>query len=148
VGDGVLVAEVDRVDDELLAAWALLLPQLSPTAAPVTREALQRVVDSAGTSLLVARADGRVAGSLTLAVHATPTGVHAWIEDVVVDGGARGRGIGEALTRRAVELAAERGAATVDLTSSPSREAANRLYQRMGFERRQTNAYRRRLPPS
>jgi ribosomal protein S18 acetylase RimI-like enzyme len=87
-----------------------------------------------------------IVGMLTLVTFRLPTGVRAWIEDVVVDGGSRGRGVGEALTQAALEIAADRGAQTVDLTSRPSREAANRLYQRMGFEPRETNVYRFPLP--
>ncbi len=71
-----------------------------------------------------------------------PTGIRAWIEDVVVDGAARGKGVGDALNRHAIDLAADLGAKTVDLTSRPSREAANRLYKRLGFEQRDTNVYR------
>ena len=87
-----------------------------------------------------------IVGMLTLVTFRLPTGVRAWIEDVVVDSGSRGQGVGEALTQAAIELAAARGAQTVDLTSRPSREAANRLYRRMGFEPRETNVYRFRLP--
>ncbi len=87
-----------------------------------------------------------IVGMLTLVTFRLPTGVRAWIEDVVVDSGSRGRGVGEALTQAAIELAAARGAQTVELTSRPSREAANRLYRRMGFEPRETNVYRFRLP--
>jgi ribosomal protein S18 acetylase RimI-like enzyme len=86
-----------------------------------------------------------VIGTLTLALFRIPTGVRAWIEDVVVDEAARGRGAGEALTREALRLAEEAGARTVDLTSRPEREAANRLYQRLGFERRGTSVYRLEL---
>jgi ribosomal protein S18 acetylase RimI-like enzyme len=86
-----------------------------------------------------------VIGTLTLALFRIPTGVRAWIEDVVVDEAARGRGAGEALTREALRLAEEAGARTVDLTSRPEREAANRLYQRLGFERRSTSVYRLEL---
>ena len=85
-------------------------------------------------------------GMLTLVTFRLPTGVRAWVEDVVVDSAARGQGVGEALTQAAIELAAARGAQTVDLTSRPSREAANRLYRRMGFEPRETNVYRFQLP--
>lgn len=88
----------------------------------------------------------RIVGMLTLVTFRLPTGVRAWIEDVVVDGGSRGRGVGEALTQAAIEHASARGAQTVDLTSRPSREAANRLYRRIGFEPRETNVYRFRLP--
>jgi ribosomal protein S18 acetylase RimI-like enzyme len=81
-------------------------------------------------------------GSLTLAMFRIPTGVRAWIEDVVVDESARGRGVGEALTQEALGRARAAGARTVELTSRPSREAANRLYLRLGFEVRDTNVYR------
>jgi ribosomal protein S18 acetylase RimI-like enzyme len=104
---------------------------------------LAGIVDSDATSLLVARDDdGAVLGTLTLVVYRIPTGVRAAIEDVVVDQAARGRGVGEALTQTALEQAAKQGARTVDLTSRPSREAANRLYERAGFERRETNIWR------
>jgi ribosomal protein S18 acetylase RimI-like enzyme len=100
------------------------------------------MVQSSATLVLVARVDGRIAGSLTLAMFRIPTGLRAWIEDVVVDGEARGNGVGEALNLFAIEVARKRGAVTVDLTSRPSREAANRLYQRLGFVARDTNVYR------
>ena len=86
--------------------------------------------------------DGRIVGTLTLAVFPIPTGVRAWIEDVVVDDSARGSGVGDALVDAAVAKAGAAGAKTVDLTSRPSREAANRLYVRKGFELRTTNVYR------
>jgi ribosomal protein S18 acetylase RimI-like enzyme len=100
------------------------------------------MVQSPATLVLIARVDGRIAGSLTLAMFRIPTGLRAWIEDVVVDGDARGNGVGEALNLFAIEEARKRGAVTVDLTSRPSREAANRLYQRLGFVARDTNVYR------
>lgn len=139
------VEECTEVDDELLVAMATLLPQLSSSSAPPTREELGEIVRSDATHLLVARdADwsGSILGAMTLVVFRIPTGVRAWIEDVVVDGDARGRGVGEALNRAALDLARARGAKTVDLTSRPSREAANRLYQRIGFVQRDTNVYR------
>lgn len=132
-----------EVTDELVDDFARLVPQLSSSSPPPTREVLEEIVDSDATSLLVARDDdGRVVGSLTLVLFRIPTGLRAWIEDVVVDGGARGQGVGEALNRFAIDVAAERGARSVDLTSRPSREAANRLYRRLGFEPRETNVYR------
>ena len=100
------------------------------------------MLDAPGTTLLLARLGDAIVGTLTLVVFRIPTGVRAWIEDVVVDDAARGRGAGDALTRAAIAKAAELGVKTVDLTSRPSREAANRLYQRLGFELRETNAYR------
>ena len=131
------------VDDDLVAAMARLIPQLSSSSPPPDAAALRAIVDADACHLLLARDDdGTVLGSMTLVVFAIPTGVRAWIEDVVVDADARGRGVGEALNRQALELARSLGAKTVDLTSRPSREAANRLYQRMGFEPRETNVYR------
>lgn len=140
------VSEATAVDAELVAAVARLVPQLS-SAPPPTDAELAAIVTSPATHLLTARADegegaGSIVGILTLAIFRVPTGVRAWIEDVVVDEAARRLGIGAALTRRAVELAAGAGARTVDLTSRPSREAANRLYLGLGFEVRETNVYR------
>lgn len=130
------------VTDELVAACAKLIPQLSRSnPAPTDRE-LAEIVSSPSTVLFVARVDGVIAGILTLATFRIPTGVRAWIEDVVVDESARGHGVGEALNQSAIDEARRRGAITVDLTSRPSREAANRLYQRIGFIARDTNVYR------
>jgi ribosomal protein S18 acetylase RimI-like enzyme len=127
---------------ELVEAMARLLPQLSSSAPAPTSAELDEIATSPATVLLVARLDGRIVGSLTLALFRIPTGMRAWIEDVVVDEAARGHGVGDALNRAALEIAAERGARTVDLTSRPSREAANRLYRRLGFQARETNVYR------
>lgn len=137
------ISLLTEVTDEVLQAFARLLPQLSSSAVMPTREQLQEIADN--ESFFIARdpeSGGQIVGSLTLVTFRIPTGVRAWIEDVVVDTSMRGKGIGEALTRAALIRAAELGAKTVDLTSRPSREAANRLYQRVGFELRQTNLYR------
>jgi ribosomal protein S18 acetylase RimI-like enzyme len=143
----VQIEEVTSVDPELAASLRGLMSQLSPGAAPPTDENVQEIVDSPATRLLVARDDnGAVVGSLTLVMFRIPTGVGVWIEDVVVDEAARGRGTGEALLREAVELATRAGAGRVNLTSTPDRVAANRLYKRLGFEPRTTNVYRLELP--
>jgi ribosomal protein S18 acetylase RimI-like enzyme len=140
---GVVVEECDEVTDDLVAAMARLIPQLSSSSPPPGAEELAAIVSNEACHLLLARdADGTILGSMTLVVFPIPTGVRAWIEDVVVDGDARGRGVGEVLNRRALDLAASLGARTVDLTSRPSREAANRLYRRIGFVQRETNVYR------
>jgi ribosomal protein S18 acetylase RimI-like enzyme len=139
----VKVEEATEASADLLDAMARLIPQLSRSNPPPTEAELRAMLDAPGTHMLVARADdGAVLGTLTLVTFRIPTGMRAWIEDVVVDDAARGQGVGEALTARAIELAAEAGAKTVDLTSRPSREAANRLYQRLGFTLRDTNVYR------
>ena len=138
-----VAVEIARdVTPELVEAMAALLPQLSSSAPAPTPEELRELVESPATTLFVARHDGAIVGSLTLAVFRIPTGLRAWIEDVVVDGSARGQGVGEALNQAALTEARRRGARTVDLTSRPSREAANRLYQRLGFTARETNVYR------
>ena len=133
---------VQEVTPEVVEAMARLVPQLSRSAPAPTAEELAEIAGGDATTLLVARLDGRIVGSLTLVVFRIPTGVRAWIEDVVVDEAARGTGVGEALNRTALAEAQRRGSRTVDLTSRPSREAANRLYQRLGFEPRETNVYR------
>lgn len=138
----VTIEMASAVTDEVVSAFQRLIPQLSSSNPPPTRAELQEIVTSASTVLFLARVDGEIVGSLTLATFRIPTGLRAWIEDVVVDGNARGHGVGEALNTSAIEEARRRGAVTVDLTSRPSREAANRLYQRLGFKARETNVYR------
>lgn len=140
------IEKVTEVTDELIVAMARLIPQLSSSNPAPTRGQLREMVDSPAITLLISRDDaGEIVGSLTLAMFRIPTGLRAWIEDVIVDGSQRGKGLGEALTRHALQVAKDAGATTVDLTSRPSREAANRLYQRVGFERRETNIYRYNL---
>ena len=145
----VTIEEATEVTDELVAAFARLVPQLSRTSPVPGPSELAEITASPATVLLLARdAGGAVVGSLTLVVFRIPTGVRAWVEDVVVDQDARGQGVGEALSREALRLAVAAGARTVDLTSRPSREAANRLYRRLGFEARDTNVYRWTGPDS
>lgn len=137
----------DHVDDELINAFKRLIPQLSSSNPAPSQTQLDEIVSSPSTVLFVARAEGRIVGALTLVLFRIPTGLRAWIEDVVVDNEVRGKGIGETLSRAALDEAKMRGAVTVDLTSRPSRVDANRLYQRLGFVARETNLYRYRLPP-
>jgi ribosomal protein S18 acetylase RimI-like enzyme len=146
VDDVVIAVEAAAVvDDDLCAAVDRLVPQLSRSSPPPSRAVLERIVADGATTLFVARGDDGIVGMLTLATFQIPTGVRAWIEDVVVDGSARGAGVAAALVQAALDRSAALGARTVDLTSRPDREAANRLYLRMGFEARQTNVYRRTL---
>lgn len=130
------------VTDEVVEAFARLIPQLSKSNPPPTRSELEAMVGSEASTVFLARVADRIVGSLTLAMFRIPTGVRAWIEDVVVDESARGHGAGEALNLAALDHARRHGAVTVDLTSRPSREAANRLYRRLGFVARETNVYR------
>jgi ribosomal protein S18 acetylase RimI-like enzyme len=136
-----------EVTDEAVEAFRRLTPQLSSSADPPDRAALNLIVGSAACTLLIARSGDRIAGTLTLVMFPIPTGFRAWIEDVIVDEAARGQGIGEILTTEALNLAKDAGARTVDLTSRPSREAAGRLYERVGFEPRSTRHYRYTFSP-
>jgi ribosomal protein S18 acetylase RimI-like enzyme len=137
------VHEVAVVDEELVLAFERLIPQLSSSSPPPTRVELEAIVASPATVLFVAReGENPILGSLTLALFRTPGGLKSWIEDVVVDESARGKGVGAALNEAALDHARSAGAKSVDLTSRPSREAANRLYQRLGFVQRETNVYR------
>ena len=136
------IVEPTVVDDALVTHVQRLLPQLSSSSALPTHEYLSAILESPCSRLLLAQQGNQALGMLTLAVFSIPSGIRAWIEDVVVDERARGKGAGEALSRHAVELAKAAGAKTVELTSRPTRIAANRLYQRIGFVTRETNVYR------
>jgi ribosomal protein S18 acetylase RimI-like enzyme len=139
---GVEIEVVREASDEMVAAFGRLLPQLSGSAVPPDRGTLSRLVAHEANTVLVARVQGRIVGTLTLVVFPVLSGLRARIEDVVVDEGARGHGVGAALTEEALWLAQGAGARTVDLTSRPSREAANRLYERLGFRARESRVYR------
>jgi ribosomal protein S18 acetylase RimI-like enzyme len=137
------VEAVRQVTDELVEACRRLLPQLSSAAATPDADDLGRILDHQANTLLVARDQGgAIVGMLTLVTFPLPSGQRARIEDVVVDQDARGRGVGTALTMAAIDLAQRQGARGVDLTSRASRTAANRLYQRLGFQLRDSNVYR------
>jgi ribosomal protein S18 acetylase RimI-like enzyme len=139
----VVVEEAKAVTPELVAAFRRLTPQLSSSAPAPGGAELVEIVRSPATLLLLARDPEKgIVGSLTLVLFRIPTGVRAWIEDVVVDEESRGRGVAEVLCRDALNRACAAGARTVDLTSRPSREQANRLYRRLGFVERDTNVYR------
>jgi ribosomal protein S18 acetylase RimI-like enzyme len=135
------VERVTEADEALAEAVARLVPQLSPNRDPAGIVELVELVATPGTSLIVARDGDAVLGMLTLIVYRVPTGMRAWIHDVVVDEAARGRGVGEALTREALRQAEDAGAISVELTTRQERESANRLYRRLGFEQRETNVY-------
>ena len=143
-----LIEKITQPTEELLLAMQHLIPQLGPHKVPPTQEELAALLASEGCTLLIARdpgQDGAIVGSLCLSVYRVPTGIRSIVEDVVVDETARRKGIGEALMRRALDLAREAGASGLSLTSRPDREAANRLYQSMGFDLRKTNAYHYKL---
>ena len=135
------IRRITQVSDALEEAFARLMPQLSPRLGAPSREVLRRVAGSETGALLAAVAGERSVGVLTLAWYDAPSGRKAWIEDVVVDGAARGCGAGDALVRAAVEHAARIGAGKVMLTSNPAREAARALYRKVGFEEVETTVF-------
>ena len=128
--------------EELLIGLNNLVPQLSTSAAPLTIGDVEALIANPAVSVFVAKNNGAIVGTLTLVVFPIPSGLRAWIEDVVVDEGARGLGAGAALTEAAVAESKKRGARSIDLTSRPSREVANAMYVKLGFEQRETNVYR------
>ena len=136
------VEVLDQVTDEIVAAFERLLPQLSRSAEALDADALRHLVSAETNTILIARNDDAIVGTLTLVIFSIPTGLRAWIEDVVVDESARGQGVGAALTEEALRIARAAGVRTVDLTSRPERAAANRLYQRLGFAQRNSQVYR------
>ncbi len=135
-----------EVTDELIEAMGRLVPQLSRSNPPPSPDALAEIVESDSSLLFMAKDHTGVLGTLTLILFRIPTGLRAWIEDVIVDEEARGKGVGRILNEAAIQHALHQGAITVDLTSRPSREAANRLYARIGFVQRDTNVYRFSAP--
>lgn len=131
-----------QADDELYEAFQRLVPQLTQNNPPPTREHLAALINEPSSTLLLARNDSRqIVGALNLTVYRVPTGVRSIIEDVIVDLSVRGQGAGEALMQKAIEVAREKGVKNIALTSNPMRVAANSLYIKMGFKKRDTNAY-------
>jgi ribosomal protein S18 acetylase RimI-like enzyme len=138
----VQVEVLSQATDEAVEAFGRLLPQLSRSAAPLDKTALAQIITAPASTLLVARSGGVIVGTLTLVMFPIPTGLRAWIEDVVVDEAAGRQGVGSALTLEALRLARDAGARTVDLSSRPSRVAAGKLYEKLGFQTRETRMYR------
>jgi len=137
---------VTQADDELYGAFQRLVPQLTDNNPPPSLDNLAALLQDPASTLIVARNENdKIVGALTLAVYRVPTGIRSVIEDVIVDSSARGQGIGEALMKRAIDVAREKGARNISLTSNPIREAANKLYLRVGFTKRDTNAYQIKL---
>lgn len=140
-----MTVEIEKVQfatPEVVEGLNKLLPQLSSQPPTLTISDVERMVHSEAATLFVATENGVVLGTLTLIIFSIPTGRRGWIEDVVVDQSARGVGVGEQLTNAAIDEARLRGVRSLDLTSRPSREAANAMYLKLGFGRRDTNLYR------
>ena len=140
------ISELTEATPSVLESINQLLPQLSPKSSSLTMEQLLELTSSDSTMIFVcSNAAGEIKGMLSLLIMKIPTGRKAWIEDVVVDSKARGQGLGKALMDHALQEAKERGVKAIDLTSRPSREGANRLYQTLGHQIRETNVYRYKL---
>ena len=138
----IAIEELTEVTEEVVDAFSRLLPQLSTSAKPLDAAAIHAIVASPAVTLLMARSDDKIVGTLSLVVFRIPTGVRAWIEDVIVDAAAGRQGIGTALVKEAIRIAGAVGARTVDLTTRPARVAAGNLYERIGFSQRDTRVYR------
>lgn len=138
----ITIEELREVTDDVVDAFARLLPQLSSSAKPLDAAAIKDVVASPAVTVLLAKSEDGIIGTLSLVLFRIPTGVRAWIEDVVVDAAAGRKGTGTALVNAAVERARAVGARSVDLTTRPARVAAGNLYERAGFTQRETRVYR------
>lgn len=139
------VAAVTEASPELEQALAVLMPQLNAALMGPTTEELIALLADPATTLLIATEEAGIVATATLIVYTTPAWVKARIEDVVVDEAARGHGVGEALVDECLSVARKRGARVIELQSARRREAANRFYLRLGFERRESNVYRKTL---
>ena len=136
--------EIERVkksSQEIIDALNNLLPQLGADSV-MNESLLTQIVSQENVYLFVARKDGEIVGTLSLTMYPIPTGLKAWIEDVIVDENCRGFGIARKLVDRAIHRAKERNVVSLSLSSRPERVAANKLYQSMNFKIRDTNLYR------
>ena len=139
-----VISELTDPSSTALESINQLLPQLSSKASPITMERLSELVGSGSTMIFICtNEEAKIVGMLSLVIMKIPTGNKAWVEDVVVDQNARGQGLGKALMDHALAEAGKLGVKTIDLTSRPSRKNANRLYQSLGYQIRETNVYRR-----
>lgn len=139
------IYQLTHIDQKVVDVFAKLIPQLNDSIRPPSQEELEELIASGTSFLFVAEEQKEIIGTLTIGTYRIPTGVKAWIEDVIVDENARGKGVGKQLTAHAIEFAKSRGWKKLELTSRPSRVAANELYRKLGFELRETNMYRLEL---
>lgn len=140
------IYQLTEVTDHIVNAFKNLIPQLAPHVALPTKDNLVDIINSDGSIIFMAEEDHQILGALTLVITKIPTGDKIWIEDVVVDDAARGKGVGKALVQFAMEYANKKGIKAMNLTSSPDRVVANKLYQNLGFVQRDTNVYRLTMP--
>lgn len=136
------IEQLTHIDDAAFEAFKELIPQLTGNDNFPSREELEKVLQAKNSFIFVARENHKILGTLTLVIYHIPTGGRAWIEDVVVSESARGKGVASSLLKYAINTAKENGIERIDLTSRPFRVGANKLYQKLGFEIRETNYYR------
>lgn len=136
------IYKLTTVNDTVLNAFRKLIPQLSSDCVLPTEKDLNDIVNSNSVQLFIAEENNEILGTLTLVFNKIPTGDKVWIEDVVVDKAARGKGLGKKLIQFAIEYTINKNINKINLTSSPERVAANKLYQKLGFIQRETNVYR------
>ena len=140
------IKRVESIDPELLEGIQNLFPQLTQFSPIPDEDQLRQIINSDSTTIWVAKDnDQTILGMLNLTIYRTTTGVHAWIEDVVVDQAARRQGIAARMTLAAIDHSRNKGAKAINLTSRPAREAANLLYLKLGFTKVETNLYRMKL---
>ncbi len=142
------IEQVAEITDEIFEALVKLVPHIDPEKALPTREEMVSLVDSKSSTLWMAKypdQNGEIAGFLTIAIYRVPTGLRSIVEDVVVEPTFRRRGVARALLHSAIDFARAAGANGMAMTSNPKREAANLLYESLGFEKRETNSYFYRL---
>ncbi|MDD7915322.1 GNAT family N-acetyltransferase [Polaribacter ponticola] len=139
------IYKLETLKPNVIEAFKRLIPQLSEDCNVPSEKDLEDIINSECTNLFVAEENNEIIGTLSLVFNKIPTGKKAWIEDVVVDKTVRGKGVGKELILFAMKYAKEVNHTTINLTSSPEREAANKLYQKLGFLKRETNVYRTHL---
>lgn len=145
-GSTLTIREVKRFNKRIHEAVARLIPQLNPHLTVPDDEHIKSIIKAKRTHLFIAELESnKIVGLFTIASYDIPTGTRVWIEDVVVDESERGKGIGKEMMIFAIGFAKSIGAREIDLTSRPERVSANQLYLKLGFVKRETNAYRYKL---
>ena len=136
------IIEINTYSPEYHEAMQRFLDQLTPEHMTLTEEMAKQLIASENSHLFFLMQDEQVAGMLTVGIYYSPTGGKAWIEDVVVDEAFRGQGLSKLLVAHAIQFVESKQIPLLMLTSNPTRIAANKLYQAMGFGRKETNVYR------
>jgi ribosomal protein S18 acetylase RimI-like enzyme len=142
------INELGVANDVDLVRVNNLLKQLvhdSATYKPVAFSRWEEIIGDKKTVVITVREDGEIIGMGMLFLILKPRGFYASIEEMMVDEAHRGKGIGEAIGRKLIEVAKERGVETIELSARPSRVPANKLYQKLGFLPKETNVYRLKL---